>query len=132
MATDLHLSGLKYNTAAAVFFVRFFPFALLNHGERSLRSYTVSRRSRRKLEKFPLILWNNLRAEISFLSSFDHPYGVWTPSSCSSSFPSDKVCQCSTDNYGHMGCDHDVDVPCQLLRRACYVRTQLVLGGSPH
>jgi hypothetical protein len=56
MSTDLHLVGLRYNTAAAVFFVRFSLLLFLKYVQPSLRFYTLVRKSRRKSEQDILIL----------------------------------------------------------------------------
>lgn len=63
MADDLQLVGLRYNIAAAVFFVRFSLFVFLKHDQRVLRCFTVSGKSRRKSEQHILILGTNLCAQ---------------------------------------------------------------------
>lgn len=56
MSTDLHLVGLRYNTAAAVFYVRFFILSFSKHDNQcSLRFYTFLLTCRRKLEQQILI-----------------------------------------------------------------------------
>ena len=76
MATDLKLVGLKYNIAAAVFFVRF-PFLVsLKHNQRSARFYTVLRKSHRKPEQHLPTPQNNSQTVTLSLSSSDHPDGV--------------------------------------------------------
>ena len=55
MSADLNLVGLRYNTAAAVFFVRLSLLLSLKHVQRSLRSYTVLRKFHRKSEQHILI-----------------------------------------------------------------------------
>jgi hypothetical protein len=56
MSTDLDLVGLKYNIAAAVFFVWLFLLSFLKHAQRSLRSHTVLQKSLRKSKQHILIL----------------------------------------------------------------------------
>ena len=78
MEADLGLVGLEYSTAAAVFFVWFSLLAFLEHDQRSLRSFTVSRKSHRKSKRhFSFCEITFAHAEISFSSFFHHPDGVW-------------------------------------------------------
>lgn len=75
MSTDLDLVGLRYNTAAAIFFVRFsfFAFLDLHHDKCCLRFCTVSRKSHRELKQYIL----NSMLEITFAQKY-HPQAIPT------------------------------------------------------
>ena len=128
MSTDLNLVGLKYNTAAAVFFVWFSLLAFLKHDRCSFRSYTVSRKSRRQSNHHILILRNNFRARRNIILKLFRP-SRWCMTIILLTWlsPSDQTCQCSTYNHGCMGSGHDAYVPGEYLSRPSRVRFRRIL-----